>query len=165
VVAAIPPGSYACLRTRSPFGWLIRLFTRSQYDHVVIVTGPATIVEAAVTGVREDALSRYAGCLAAADTGDRITDAQRAAIVASALSFTGDEYAWGTILVLALRLAGIRWRWLQRLAHDRDALICSQLAVLAGLAGGQDWGGSQDPAMVTPAYLAARPQMAPVQIT
>jgi hypothetical protein len=58
-----------------------------------------------------------------------------------------------------LRLLGFRWGWLQRIADDWDALICSELVCLAdAVAGLLSWQCDQDdPAFVTSADLARRP--------
>jgi uncharacterized protein YycO len=162
----VEPGDYVVVRTRSMFGYLIRLFTRCPYDHAVLVTGPGEITEAKPSGVRTGSLTEYAGCRAAANTGDTLTHAQRAIIVAKAKTVTGDEYGFADIAVIGLRLLGFRWGWLRRVAADRDALICSELVCEAGLAAGLvSWQcGEPDPAFVTPADLAARPAVHPVRI-
>ncbi len=159
-------GDYVVVDTGTLFGWLIRLFTRSKYDHAFIWNGDGTITEATIRGVRVDSPAQYAGHLAAANTGEALTGAQRATIVATARGFAGDEYGFGDIAVIALRLLGFRWGWLRRIADDRDALICSELVCEAGLAAGlASWQcGEPDPAYVTPADLAKRPGVGPVSL-
>lgn len=161
--ADLQPGDYLCVRTGSVFGWLIRAFTRSSFDHAFVCLGDGMIAEARVTGVVIDSLGLYRGALAVANSAEPMTPAQRDAVSAKARSFAGDEYGWGTILVIGLRLLGLRWGWLLRFADDRDALICSELVALAGQAAGLDWLCSEpEPALVTPADLARRPGVEPV---
>lgn len=161
----LQPGDYVVLRTGSPFGYLVRTFTRSPFDHAVLYCGHGVIVEATIHGAKIDSLSLYAGALAAANTGETLTAAQRAAIVAKARSFAGLEYGWGAIVTIALRLLGFRWGWLQRIADDKDALICSELVAKSGDAAGVNWlCGEQDPAFVTPAELSRCPGVVPVSI-
>lgn len=160
------PGSYVVVNTGTLFGWFIKRFCGGSYDHAFIWNGDGTITEATVKGVKVDSPAQYAGHLAAANTGETLTDAQRAAIVAKARSFAGLEYGWGDIAVIALRLLGFRWGWLQRVADDRDALICSELVCKAGLAAGlASWQCMEpDPAFVTPADLSRRPGVVPVSL-
>lgn len=158
------PGQYMCVRTASPFGFMIRLFTQSQYDHAFIVLGPHQVAEATIRGVRVDALAKYAGHLAIAST-DALTPQQQAKVCATARSFAGREYNWRDIAILALRRAGARWGWLLRAADDRDALICSELVAVAGMSATPplDWMCSKAaPEYVTPADLASRPGTVPV---
>jgi uncharacterized protein YycO len=161
----LQPGNYVCVQTGSLFGRLIRAFTRSPYDHAFIYCGNGQIVEATARGVRLDSLSLYAGARAVANTGEAMTDAQRATVVAAARSTAGREYNFADITVIALRLLGFRWKWLKRAADDRDADICSEDVCEAGAAAGLDWQcGEPDPAFVTPADLARRPGVVPVSI-
>ena len=155
------PGNYCCISTASLFGRVIRMATRSRYDHAVLVLGGGDIVEATVTGVRVSRLASYSGRPMCANAAEAMTDTQRAGVCAKGRSFAGDEYGWGTIALIALRLAGIRSRWLTRLLSDRDAVICSQLVCEAGEAEGlTSWQcGEPSPQFVEPAELARRPGM------
>lgn len=162
---AIPAGAYVCLKTRSPFGALVRLFTYpSPFDHTVIASGDGMCVQATTRGVKETPLDDFAECLAVVST-DPMSEAQATAVVTHARRFTGDEYAFPAVIVIGLRKFGAKWNWLLRISGDKDALFCSELAVKAGLTASpaMDWlCGEASPALVTPAELAARPGMAPV---
>jgi len=155
------PGTYCCVSTTGLFGRVIRMVTRSRYDHALIYLGSGDIVEATVTGVRISRLASYSGRPMCANAAEAMTDTQRAGVCAKGRSFAGDEYGWGTIALIALRLAGIRSRWLTRLLSDRDAVICSQLVCEAGEAEGlTSWQcGEPSPQFVEPAELARRPGM------
>lgn len=161
----LQPGCYVCVRTGSLFGFLIRLFTRSPFDHAFIYAGAGQIVEATTRGVRLDSLSLYAGARAVANVREPMTAGQRAAVVSAAKATAGREYNVPDIPVIALRLLGFRWQWLRRIADDRDADICSEDVCQAGAAAGLDWQcGEPDPAFVTPADLARRRGVVPVSI-
>ena len=154
------PGSYCTVRTRGPFGWVIRAFTSSTVDHAFVVLGGGLIAEATVWGCRVDGIAQYQGQTMFTDAGDRVSASQRSQICKQARSYAGREYGWPDIALIGLRRLGVRAGWLRRVLADRDALICSELVALAGAAGGQDWlCGTGDAALVTPADLSRRPGM------
>lgn len=158
------PGCYVCVRTGGLFGWIIRRATKSPYDHAAVVVDDGIVVEATPYDVRTSPLARYQGAQVCADTGEDLTPAQRAVITAKALSFIGAEYDWATIAVIGLGQLGLHWRILLRLTGGKRALICSQLVALCGQAAGLDWQcGKASPALVTPADLARRPGVAPLE--
>ena len=154
------PGSYCTVRTKGPFGWVIRAFTASTVDHAFVVLGGGLIAEATVWGCRTDGIAQYQGQTMFTDAGDRISAPQRSQICKQALSYAGREYSFADILLIGLRRLGLHSKWLVRHLRDRDALICSELVCVAGTAGGQNWFcGTGDAALVTPAELARRPGM------
>lgn len=158
LTSEVEAGRYICVKTRSPFGWVIRVFTRSLFDHALINLGNGDIAEATVTGVRIDRLDSYRGQPACANTAEPMTGAQRAAVCVKARSFAGMEYGWGTVMLIGLRSMGARSRWLTRMLTDRDALICSQMVCLSSAPQGPDWQcGEMSPEFVEPAGLARRP--------
>lgn len=164
LASEVEAGQYMCVRTGSPFGYLIRAFTRSRIDHAFIVLGGGLIAEATTRGVKVDALSKYTGAAAVAST-DALTPLQQVKITTCARADAGREYNWRDIGVIALRRLGIKWGWLLRVADDRDALICSELVALSGMAASPpvDWMcGEPAPEFVTPADLAARTETVPV---
>lgn len=157
LASELQPGTYVCLKTRTWLGWLVRLFCRSPFDHAVLVVAPGEIVQATTKGVHRGPLPQFRGCLAVANAGDRIWSHDREAIVAKALTYAGDEYAFPAIVVIGLRKLGLKWNWLLRASADKDAVFCSELVALAGRAGHQDWNCSEETAAtVTPAQLAGR---------
>jgi hypothetical protein len=164
LASEIRPGHYLCLKTRSPFGALIRLFTRSPWDHAVLVTSPGEIVQATLRGVKHGPLAQFAGCQAVASTGEHLAPWTRDEITAAGVARVGEEYAYTLIGVIALRKLGLRQGWLLRASDDKDAVICSELVALAGQAARLDWlCGEPSPATVRPDELAGRePFMHPV---
>lgn len=164
LASEIEAGRYICLRTGSAFGALIRLFTGSPFDHVILITGPGQCTQATVRGVKTGPLSQFAGALAVANSAEDMTAAQRDAVVKFALARDGDEYAWPLIGVLGLRRLGARWTWLLKISADKDALDCSELAASAGASAGLPaWLCGEPSAMLTePGQMAARPVMVPV---
>lgn len=161
------PGTYVCVRTASPFGAVIRLFTRSPVDHTFIVTGPGQIVEARTTGVTRSPLSTYAGAVAIANVGEELTQQQRDTIVAAANAYADaqDGYDWPGVIVIGLRKLGATWKWLLTASARRNEQFCSELAVLCAQQAGVDWTcGTGDPALVSPAMLAVRPGCVPITI-
>jgi len=160
LASELMPGTYLCLETRTLLGWLVRLFTRSPFDHAALVVGPGEIIQATTKGVSRGPLSQFRGCLAVANSADRVWSSDRELIVAKALTYSGYEYAFPAIVVIGLRKLGFKWRWLLRASAsaDRDAVFCSELIALAGQAGHHDdWlCGEKSAATVTPAELAGR---------
>jgi hypothetical protein len=162
LASELRPGMYICFRTRSLFGFVIRLFCRSPWDHAVLVTGPGEITQATLRGTRTGPLSQFRNCMACANSAEDMTAGQRGGVVAAARSQGRDEYAYPLILVIALRLLGLRWRWLVRACQDRDAVFCSELVAASGQAAVPPlpWlCGEPSPATVRPNQLAARPCM------
>ena len=157
LASEVQPGRYICLKTRSPLGWLIRAACHSPFDHVALVTAPGLVTEATLRGVRQSPLVKYKGCFAAVNAAETINDEQTAAIVTKGRTFERDEYAFPLLIVIGLRKLGIKWRWILRLAEDRDAVICSELVAASGLVAYLDWlCGESSPATVRPDQLGAR---------
>lgn len=156
-------GLYFVVKTHGFVPWVIRMATRSQYDHAGIITDPdGGIIEAEPGGVRTGNLSEYAGCRIAVNSGEDTTAAQRAAVVAAAQLMLGDHYNAAAIADDGLETLGWHWRWLAKLAAGDGEVVCSQLVAAAGQAAGLDWrGGAATTAEVTPAMLARRPGMQP----
>jgi hypothetical protein len=159
LASELQPGTYVCLRTRSLFGWAVRAFTRSPYDHAVLVTAPGGIVQATVRGVKVGLLSQFRGCVAVANSAEPIAEDARLAIATKGLSYVGDEYAFPLVLVTGLRKLGLSWPWLVRVCQDNDAVFCSELVCLAGTATSpaQPWlCGEPSAATVRPDEMADR---------
>lgn len=152
-----PAGVYGCVKTGGFVAWLIRAVTRSYADHVFIALGDGQIVEAEPGGVRIRDISEYTGCRIELNTGETMTDMQRAAVAEFAKSKRGEPYAWTADAVDGLRCLGLRWRILARFERARRSVMCSELAAQAGQYAGLDWNcGYDNPACVTPADLARR---------
>lgn len=152
-----PAGVYGCVKTGGFVAWLIRTVTRSWADHVFVSIGNGQIVEAEPGGVRIRDVSEYAGCRIEYNTGEPLTDLQRAAVAEYAESKRGEPYAWTADAVDGLRCLGLRWQILAWFERARRSVMCSELAAQAGQYAGLDWlCGQEDSACVTPADLARR---------
>jgi uncharacterized protein YycO len=151
------PGTYACIRTGGFYGWLIRIGTRSKYNHVVLITDThGSIIEGAPGGARRSNLTAY-GTDTILYAPDTLTPEQQQRAIAKAETLIGTPYGWLDIARLSLHALGINWHWLIRAADNEKAMICSQLVATCGEAAGLDWNcGRESPAAVTPADLANR---------
>ena len=165
--AALEPGRYVCVATPDFFGWLIRKVTHAKTNHVVVVTGPGEIIEARPRGgVCRGTLAQYAGRYAVANIAEPMTDVQRAAVVAEAVVLLHVPYDWLADADIGLEDLGWHWRLLARIARVSKRLMCSQMTVKCGKAGGLDWlRGKASGDQVSPGDLANRPGVEPVTIT
>lgn len=163
--AAFPwptPGLYFVVKTHGFIPWVIRMATRSAFDHAGIVLEDGAIVEAEPGGVRLGHLSEYYRCRIAINSGEETTVQQRTAVVATARAMVGVPYDDLAIVDDGLESLGWHWQWLASHADGNGELICSQLVAKAGEAAGLDWRcGAATAAEVTPADLARRPGMQP----
>lgn len=150
-------GQYGCVRTHGLNAWLIRVGTRSKYNHVfLVVDDQGSIIEADPGGARRSTINAYAGDAVLYST-DQLTAAQKDRVVAKATVLLGTGYGWLDIARLSLRSLGLQWAWLTRAADNEKTMICSQLVAACGEAAGLDWDcGREAPAAVTPADLARR---------
>lgn len=150
------PGQYGCVCTGGFFGWLIRVGTRSHYNHAFIVMDGDQIIEADPKGASWGQLSDYANDAVVFST-DVLSAEQVSLIQNKAVVLLGTPYGWTDIARLSLRCLGVQWRWLTRAADNERAMICSQLVAACGAAAGVDWTcGREAPAAVTPGDLANR---------
>jgi uncharacterized protein YycO len=152
-----PPGTYGVVRTGGFYAWLIRVGTRSKFNHAFITYADGQIIEADPGGARWAQLSDYDGHHIMFDLSDDMTDAQRQRVIDKAITLLGTPYGWTDIARLALRCAGVQWGWLTRAADNERAMICSQLVATCGEAADVDWNCDREaPAAVTPGDLAER---------
>ena len=147
------PGTYGVVRTTGWISWLIRVLTRSRYDHAVIVIDP----EPGTGRARIAYLDEYDPSTVLLSD-EPLTDEQRAKIVEHALALVGTPYGFIDIGALALMLTLHRApAWLASRADHERAMICSQLVAACGCAAGVDWLCDQEyPAQVTPGMLGER---------
>lgn len=154
-------GYYACVRTSGLGAWAIRRGTRSRYNHTfVTLDGKGTIIEAEPGGARIGHLGEYHADDVVFNFHEPGTREQRAKVAAFAKDLVGTPYNEIAITDDALNALGIHWRLLARIAAGDHELVCSQLAVAAGYAGGFEWGCGKLMSEVTPGDLARRPYMA-----
>src|SRR5438270_3236758 len=118
---------------------MIRLLTRSPFDHVFVSIGDGQIVEAEPGGVRIRDVSEYDGCRVEYNDAEPMTNAQRAAVAEYAASKRGQPDAWTADAVDGLRCLGLRWRILAKFERARRSVMCSELAAQAGQVAGLDW--------------------------
>jgi len=123
-------GDYGVVYTHGFFGKLIRLGTLSRWNHAVIYIGNGQIIEANPQGVQISPVTKYPEGTIAWNKHEGLNIDQRTAIVAAAHKAVGQPYDFFTILVLALRILGIKllsnMYVLRRLA-EKDGFICSEL--------------------------------------
>jgi hypothetical protein len=139
------------------FGYLIRIGTRSRYDHAFIYIGNGKIIEAQPQGAVISDLSKYKSD-AIIWSNDKLPPATQLKIINLAYSKVGTPYGFLDIIYLALAIVGIKNKWLLARVEREDRLICSQLVALCGEgAGAVSWlCGKPNACLVTPANLAMR---------
>ena len=123
-------GDYGVVGTTGVFGRLIQIGTLSRWNHAVIYIGNNEVVEATPKGVIVSPVTKYPKGTIAWNQHEGITPEERTAVVAEAHKLVGKPYDFFTILVLALRILGIKllsnMYVLKRLA-EKDGFICSEL--------------------------------------
>jgi hypothetical protein len=151
-------GDYVVVKTNGIAAKLIRLGTLSRWNHAAVVVSlgdDPVIVEARPTGVAMKNLSEYKTY--AFNKHEDITDQEREAIVAFATEQIGKPYGFLDILVLALRILGLRLppvRLWERLAKHQG-FICSELVAESYRKAGKTLLNKED-CLVTPGDLAER---------
>jgi hypothetical protein len=164
----LEPGRFVVVRTGGWLAWIIRKATKSPYNHAFIVTGNGGIAEARPEGgVCAGQFSEYAGCLAAANIGEPMTNAECGAVIAKAESLLGTPYNFPDLADLGLEALGWHWKWLIRICGADKMLICSQMVAMCGNAAVPPlpWlCGKSGAAEVRPSDLAALPGVEPVTI-
>lgn len=161
-------GRYVCVATPGFAARVIRRVTRSKFNHSFVVGPDGAIIEATPReGIRLAKLSEYAGMPACANTAEPMTDSEREAVWAKALTLVGVEYNWAADADIGLADLGWHWRWLARLSGAGKLLMCSQAVVTAGEGPEppMNWMcGKASAAEVSPGDLAKRPGVEPVSI-
>lgn len=116
-------GQVFVARTSGLAGWIIRVGTRSAWNHCGVITSEGgDTVEAQPPKVTEGRLSRYKHTMTSSFP---LTDEQRAAIVKDALATVGLRYGWLDIIACALRALGIHSGWVERRAASSSTADCS----------------------------------------
>lgn len=164
------PGDIGVVRTGTLFGLLIRLATRSEYNHAFVVIDKGLITEAAMHGVTVTPLSKYTHSDVMSSNGCfKISGPERQIIVTKALSLVGRGYNFLDILSIAilqigwverrvrLHEEGFLLRWVRHRVESSRRLICSQDAdETYRLAGLHIFDDGRIPMDVTPGDLAFR---------
>lgn len=126
-------GGFGVVRDKSVIAPLIRLATRSQVNHAFVVLyqdqGDWRIMESRFHGAQLGWLSEYKDCdVVFSRPLDRDTGLH---VATEAIKLQGTPYNFLDIAVLGLMSAGIKWKWLSRIAEKNNRAICSQLVDLA----------------------------------
>lgn len=129
------PGQYGVVRTTGWAPLLIRVVTRSKYNHAFIYVGGDTVVEARPSGAGYAALSSFDIVLWQTTA---LTQGQRDDIVAEAHRLVGTPYSW--VDCAAIGLAKI-FGWhlpevVRKRLNRKDRLMCSQLVDTCDLRAG-----------------------------
>lgn len=151
-------GGYGVVDISGLFGFAIRHFTHSQYDHAFIVLDAKNqlILEAQPSGAKVSSLYKYRG-LAMEFSTDSISAGTADLMKVARDSYVGVPYGFPDIAYLGLELQGIKPRWLLDRVLSEKRMICSQLVAQFGQAFGTNWRCGQEYAqLVTPGMLASR---------
>lgn len=149
-------GDYGVVRSNGIFARLIQIGTVSRWNHAVIYIGHGLIVEANPTDVALSKVDKYN--LVAWNRHEELTEEQRLVIVQAAKDAVGKPYDFIDIVVLALRILGLKLisnNWLVQKLAKRDGYICSELVAAAYDKAGISLVNKPDN-MVTPGDLAER---------
>jgi cell wall-associated NlpC family hydrolase len=151
-------GDYGVLKTGGWIGSLIRLGTRSRWNHAVVYIGEGNLVEANPTGIEIHPVTKYP-LIAWNRHEDELTDDTRNKIVDEALRLVGGFYGFADIAVLVLRILGLRLlantTLLDRLA-EKEGFICSELVSHCYREAGFVVIPNMEDHLVTPGDLAER---------
>jgi len=126
------PGDYGVVKTNGLVGFLIRVGTMSRWNHAFICVDDNLIVEARPIGATLSPVSKYPR--AAYNQHENISDEQREKIIDFAVKAVGTPYGFIDILVIFLRILGLRFGSKTRLMSwlgNKDGLICSELVAKA----------------------------------
>lgn len=145
-------GTIGVVSTRGFAGAMIRLATRSHWNHVVIADGLGGVIEAEPGGVRLAPEAEYDD-QAWFDL-EPLTNEQRAARIAAAMASLGTPYNWPAIVVFGLQTLGIRAAWLSSWAQRRRNVICSELAVDVTRPDAGGWFAGRMSVTVPPSLIA-----------
>ena len=149
------PGDYGVIKTNGIVAKCIRLGTLSRWNHAVICVGGNMIVEARPIGVSFGKIDEYP--IIAWNQHEVLTDKQREEISNFAIDQIGRPYGFLDILVIFLRMLGLRipfpnfWAKLAK----RKGFICSELVAEAYLKSGFKLINKHS-SIVTPGDLAER---------
>jgi uncharacterized protein YycO len=147
-------GQLGLVRTVGFSSWLIRLVTRSHWNHVVVRFNSKYVVSAETSGVAILPTTHFPDAQWSAFPLDAL---ERRQIVAFALNQVGKPY--GRLTFVWIGISRItRWatpRWLEQRISDQHTWICSQLVDAAYQAAGiHMFRDNRPPGAVTPADLA-----------
>lgn len=118
------PGDFGVTRTSGFGSWVIRVVTRSKYNHAFVVVDDYRVIEAEPHGARYNRLSAYPDAVFSSFP---LTDAQRAGIVAWAIAHLGTPYSWLDDLEIGMvDLFGWAPAWMRRRLRSIATMECAQ---------------------------------------
>lgn len=125
------PGDFAVVRTHGWQAAVIRIATRSHYNHAFLYVWGDRIVEAAPGGAV--CVKNHYPAANVLSSHMELTALKRYDICNKALQLVGVPYGWLDILSIGLLQYGIKPKFIRnRVQHSKD-LICSQLVDFAYL--------------------------------
>ena len=129
-MTAQPGDIILVFRGNGIFDKLVQFATTSPFFHAAMVVDNERLIEAAMGGVRYNAVDHYAGKSVVLSPNGATAD-QRKAAVANAQLYWGQAYGWKDIVADALRLGlhvpiGYRWRTWHH--YDCSALVANAWA-------------------------------------
>ena len=148
------PGDFGVVRTNGLAARLIQLGTLSRWNHAFIYLGDDKIAEARPKeGLVVKPVTEYPKI--AWNQHQELTTGQRNAITSTALELLGKPYGFLDILVLGLRIIGLKFlggKLLQKLCM-RQGIICSEYVAICYQRAGIDLVNKPE-YLVTPGDLA-----------
>ena len=130
-------GNFGVIKSTGIAARLIQIGTVSRWNHAFIYIGDGKIIEATPSkGLIISNITKYDKI--AWNKHDVLTDVQRQQIVDKAKSVLGTTYGFIDILVLALRILGLKilsGKFVEKLAV-RQGIICSELEAICYSAAG-----------------------------
>lgn len=128
------PGDFGVTETSGFGSWVIRVVTRSKYNHAFVVVGAGQCIEGEPGGARYNKLANYPHAVYSSLP---LTGPQRAAIVAWATAHLGTPYSWLDDLEIGLvDLFGWAPKWMRKRLASTSTLMCSQFVDAAYTAAG-----------------------------
>lgn len=121
---------YRLVRSNDLAGWVIRVATRSRWNHVQIPMDDGTYLGAHPGGLGPEDES------VGHTVYGQVTAAQYGAYLACARALVGTGYGWADIVSIGLLQYGIRPKFIRDRVRRTDRLICSQAVDLCASAAG-----------------------------
>jgi hypothetical protein len=150
------PGDFGVQRSNNLAGRVIRVATRSHFNHAFVVIEDGMVVEAQPGGAVIAALGDRTGVVYSTGSVD-LHDSDRTIICRAAKALVGTPYGWLDIASIGLLQYGVRLKPVRDRVLRRDELICSQLVDTAyAIAGVHLFQDGRLPLDVTPGDLAKR---------
>ena len=148
-------GDFGIIKSKGIAARLIQIGTVSRWNHAFVYIGDGKIIEANPRGVAISPVSKYSKI--AWNQHEELNEVQRQEIVKSAKHLVGSAYGFVDILVIGLRILGLKFltsAFLERLAM-KQGVICSELVAICYENAGVPVLNKQ-PHLITPGDLAEK---------